>query len=91
MPKIFIGGDAEYEAASAKAGRQLEVSEVSASVATYEPVLLLGKIIVADSRAMQFVQRLFGRPKIGGIINRLCEVKSYTVNESSYESLPAGP
>src|SRR5579863_6831901 len=91
MPKVLVGGYAEQQAARAKARRELEVGEIGAAIASNEPVLFLGKIIVADASAMQLPQRLFGGSEIGDIVERLCQVQRHAIDEAAHECLPAGP
>ncbi len=91
MPKVLVRRDPEQPAARAEAGRELEVGHIGAAVAAHEPVLLLGKIIVTDARAMQLPQRLLGGSEIGGIVKRLGQVQRHPVDKSAHQRLPAGP
>ena len=91
MSEVFVSRDPEQPAARAKAGRELEVGEIGAAVATDEPVLLLGKIIVADPGAVQLAQCLLGGSEIVDIVKRLCQMQCHPVDESAHQRLPAGP
>src|ERR1700754_771118 len=91
MPKILIGGDAKQPAAGFEAGRKLEVGNIGASVAAAQPVLFLGKIVMANARAMQPAQRRFGGTEIGDIAVRLGQMERHAVDEAAHECLPAGP
>src|SRR5260221_1803734 len=53
VPQILIGGDTEQPGAAREASGKLEVGEIGAPVASPQPVLFLGQIIVADASAVQ--------------------------------------
>ena len=61
VAQILVGRDAEQPATAREAGGQLEIGEIGVAVASAQPVLLLGEIVVADAGAMQLAQRRLGR------------------------------
>src|SRR5260370_34195750 len=91
MPEVLVSRDAEQPAATPKAGRELKVGQISAAVAAAQPVLLLGKIVVADAGAMQLAQRLFGGTEIADVSIRFCQMQRHPVDETADQRLAAGP
>src|SRR5262249_32634309 len=91
MPQVFIGGDPEQPAAGLETGRKLEVGEVAAAVGAAQPVLLLGKIVVADAGAVQPAEGILGGTKIGDITMRLCKMQRDTIDEAADQRAAASP
>ncbi len=91
VPKILVGGDAKQPAPGFEAGRELKVGDIGVAVTAAQPVLFLGKIVVANAGAMQLAQRGLGGTEIGDIAVRLGEMERYTVDEAAHQRLPAGP
>src|SRR6516162_2811579 len=80
VTQVLIGGDSEQACAPRESERELKIGEIGATVATAQPVLLLGEIVVADAGAVQLAQRGLGRAKIGPVAVRLGEVKRQAVD-----------
>ena len=91
MPQILIGRDPEQPAARLETGGQLKIGDIGAAVAATQPVLLLGKIIMADAGAMQLAQRELGGAEIGEVAMRLCQMQRDAVDEAAHQRSSAGP
>src|ERR1700744_1909610 len=91
MPQILIGRDAEQPGPALEAGGQLEIGDISATAMAAQPVLLLGKIVMADAGAMQLAQRLLGGTEIGDVADRFSQMQRYAIDEAADQRAPAGP
>ncbi len=91
MPQILIGRDPEQFCARLEAGRELEVRDIGTAIGAAQPVLFLGEIVVANSGAMHFAQRLLGRAKIGDIAMRLGHLQRHAIDKTAHQRLFAGP
>src|SRR5262249_57398299 len=83
VAQILIGRDAEEKGPARETGGKLEVGEIGAPVASAQPVLLLGEIVVADAGAMELAQARFGRAEEGALAVRLGDVQRQAVDPSA--------
>ena len=91
MPQILVGRDPEQPAAGLEAGGQLKIGNIGPAVAATEPVLLLGKIVMANAGAVQLAQGELGGAEIGEVAMGLCQMQRDPVDEAAHQRLPAGP
>ncbi len=91
MPKVLVGGNAKQPAPGFEAGCKLKVGNIGAAVGAAQPVLFLGKIVMANAGTMQLAQRRLGGTEIGDIAVRLGEMERHTVDEPAHQRLPASP
>ena len=90
MPQVLVCQQPEQAAAPREAGSELKVHEIGAAVATAQPVLLLGEIVVANPRAVQGAQRGLGRGEKSAIAVRLCRLQRDALDPAANEDPPAG-
>ena len=91
MPQVLIGRDPEQPAAGLEAGGQLKIGNIGPAVAAAEPVLLLGKIVMANAGAVQLAQGELGGAEIGEVAMGFCQMQRDAVDETAHQRLPAGP
>ena len=91
MAQILIGRDPEQAAPCLEAGGQLKIGHIGAAVASAQPVLLLGEIIVADAGAVQFAQGQLGGAEIGDVAMGLCQMQRDPVDEAAHQRASTGP
>jgi hypothetical protein len=91
VSKVFIGGDAKQPAAGSKACGELKIGEIGPAITPDQPVLFLGKIVVANAGAVQPPQRLLCRSEVSDVASRFDKVQCYPVDETAHQRLPAGP
>src|SRR4051794_17016801 len=90
VTKISISRDPEQSTA-VEAGCKLEVREICETGGAAKPVLLLGKIVVANARPMQLAQHLLGGTEIRGITERFRQVQSHAIDECPNQHALSGP
>src|SRR6266487_6810118 len=91
MAQVLIGRDPEQAAAGLETGGQLKIGHIGAAVASAQPVLLLGEIIMADAGAVQLAKRELGGSEIGDVAMGFCQMQCDTIDEAAHQRASAGP
>src|SRR5579883_2311429 len=89
MSQVLVGGEPKQQVAPLETDGELEIRDICASVAAAQPVLLLGKVVVADAGAVQLAQDGFGGAEIGDLAVWPGNVQCDTIDPAARER--AGP
>ena len=68
---------------------ELKIGQIGAAVASAQPVLLLGEVVVANAGTVQLAQRGFGRPKIVAFAMRLGDVQGQALDPAAHQCMTA--
>jgi len=74
VTQILVSRNAKQPRAPGEAGGELEVSQISLSIAGAQSVLFLREVIVTNAGPMQPAERALGRFQIGDIAYGLCQM-----------------
>jgi hypothetical protein len=90
VPQILVGENPEQTSPPLETAGELEVGEIGAAVAAPQPVLLLRKIVVANSGPMQLAKRGPGGMKIRAVPVRFGNLQGNPIDPAAHEYVPSG-
>src|SRR5262249_61492370 len=90
MPEILVCENAKEAPTACEADGELEIGEIGAAIAASQPVLLLGKIVVANPGPVQLAQRGPGGTEIGAVTKRLGNLQGDPVDPPTHQHAPSG-
>src|SRR5262249_16236750 len=90
VPQILVGENPEQTSPLPETARELGIGEVGAAVASLQPVLLLGEIVMANSGPMQLAKRGAGGMKIRMVPVRFGNLQGNSIDPAAHEYAPSG-